>query len=151
MRPRACVAMKLTASSRRELGGDDEVALVLAVGIVDDDDHPAGADVLDRLLDRRELAHRAQPLDVLREDVDLEVDRVAGLERAERRRLERVRDERDGEAFVVGRRDGERRPVDGDRALLDAVAGYLRRSVEPRRARARSRRLPTPSTWPWTM
>ncbi len=42
---------------RRELGGDDEVALVLAIGIVDDDDHPAGADVLDRFLDRRELAH----------------------------------------------------------------------------------------------
>ena len=39
---------------RRELGGDDEVALVLAVGVVDDDDELAVADVLDRLLDRGE-------------------------------------------------------------------------------------------------
>ncbi len=39
---------------RRELRGDRQVAFVLAVGIVDDDDHPPLADVLDRLLDRRE-------------------------------------------------------------------------------------------------
>ena len=39
---------------RRELGGDRQVALVLAVGRVDDDDELALADVLDRLLDRRE-------------------------------------------------------------------------------------------------
>ena len=37
----------------RELGRDHEVALVLAVGVVDDDDEAALADVLDRLLDRR--------------------------------------------------------------------------------------------------
>ncbi len=36
---------------RRELGGQREVALVLAVLGVADDDHPAGADVLERLLD----------------------------------------------------------------------------------------------------
>ena len=39
---------------RRELGGDDEIALVLALGIVDDDDHLPVPDVLDGLLDRRE-------------------------------------------------------------------------------------------------
>ena len=39
---------------RRELRGDHEVALVLAVGIVDDDDEAALADLLDRLLDRGE-------------------------------------------------------------------------------------------------
>ena len=39
---------------RDELGGDREIALVLAVGVVDDDDEAARADVLDRLLDRRE-------------------------------------------------------------------------------------------------
>src|SRR5581483_6787565 len=37
-----------------ELGGDHEVALVLAVRIVDDDDEAAVADVLERLLDRGE-------------------------------------------------------------------------------------------------
>jgi hypothetical protein len=40
----------------RELGGDDEVALVLAVRIVDDDHELAVANVLDRVLDRREGA-----------------------------------------------------------------------------------------------
>ena len=47
----------------RELRGDDEVALVLAVGVVDDDDQTAFADVFDRLLDGRERCgdgHRAQ-------------------------------------------------------------------------------------------
>ena len=45
---------------RDELRGDREVALVLAVLVVDDDDEPPGADLLDRLLDRREgrFGHR---------------------------------------------------------------------------------------------
>src|SRR5439155_6972871 len=42
---------------RRELRGDGQVALVLAVGGVDDDDHAAGTDLLYSLLDRRE-GHR---------------------------------------------------------------------------------------------
>ena len=77
---------------RRELGGDHEVALVLAVGIVDDDDDLArcgcprspprsvanGVDRLGRAHGRPYAAD--EPLDVLREHVDLEVDLVAGLE-----------------------------------------------------------------------
>ena len=83
---------------RDELRGDREVALVLAILVVDDDDEAARADLLDRLLDGREdgvrvrrcsPAHRTlagvrpaavtrgvaeQALDVLREHVDLEVD-----------------------------------------------------------------------------
>ena len=43
---------------RRELRRDDEVTLVLAVRIVDDDDEPAGADVLDRLVDGGERRRR---------------------------------------------------------------------------------------------
>ena len=92
---------------RRELGRDRQVALVLAVLVVDHDDEPAGADLLDRLFDGREGAlgrglggHRhalmvsgAQLLDVLREHVDLDVDEAAGLELRERRRFERVRDQ----------------------------------------------------------
>ena len=39
---------------RCELGRDRQVALVLAVGRVDDDDELALADVLDRILDRGE-------------------------------------------------------------------------------------------------
>ena len=37
---------------RRHLGGDDEVALVLAILVVDEDEHPAVAGVVDDLLDR---------------------------------------------------------------------------------------------------
>ena len=77
---------------RRELRGDHQVALVLAVRVVDDDDHAALADLLDRLFDRRErgrhghrpkASRRQQLLDVLREHVDLEVH---GGRRRERRR-----------------------------------------------------------------
>ncbi len=74
---------------RHELGGHAEIALVLAVFVVDEDDHLAVPDVLDGLLDRRERCDRrahdslaGEALDDLAEDVDLEVDRVARLERA---------------------------------------------------------------------
>ena len=75
---------------RRELGGERQVALVLAVLGVDDDDHLAGADVGDRVLDRGEAgvvrscrlhSSRHQLLDVLGEYVDLDVDGAAGRER----------------------------------------------------------------------
>lgn len=64
-----------------------------------------------------------QPFDVLREDVHLEVDRVAGLLDAERGQREGGGDEADGE--VVGGRvdDGQAHSVDRDRALLHDVAG----------------------------
>src|SRR5262249_25205808 len=48
-----------------------------------------------------------EALDVLGEHVGLEIDLVARLERAERRYLERVRDERDREAGPVQRGNGE--------------------------------------------
>ncbi len=41
-----------------ELRGDRQVALVLAIRVVDDDDEAPRADVLDRLLDRRERRRR---------------------------------------------------------------------------------------------
>ena len=53
--------------------------------------------------------------------------------------LERVRDERDLDAVVVERGDGERDAVDRDRALLDAVAAGARRASSSRR------RAPSPS------
>ena len=56
IRPRPWVAMKLTASGRHELGGDRQVALVLAVLVVHDDDEAARADLVDRLLDGGERA-----------------------------------------------------------------------------------------------
>ena len=52
IRPRPCLAMKLMASGVAHLRGDDEVALVLAVLVVDQDEHPAVAGVLDDVLGR---------------------------------------------------------------------------------------------------
>jgi SAM-dependent methyltransferase len=92
-----------------------------------------------------------EALDVLREHVDLEVHRVARRERAERRHLERVRDERDLERVVVQRGDRERDAVERDRALLDAVAeDLLRRLDGESRSPSNERTRPTPSTWPCT-
>src|SRR5437763_13316868 len=45
-------------------------------------------------------ARREEPLDVLRQHVDLEIDRLPRLERAERRRLQRVGDEGDRNSGV---------------------------------------------------
>ena len=82
------VAMKLMASGVANSAAIVEVALVLAVLVVDDDDHPPGGDVLERLLDGREAQPRAtarlrtgssrpaptqQLLDVLRQHVHLQV------------------------------------------------------------------------------
>ena len=91
---------------------------------------------------------------MLREDVGFEVDLVARRERAQCRHLERVRDQRDLEPVVVERRDRERDAVDGDRALLDAVAEDAPAGARSRRGAvspARRADAPTPSTWPWTM
>ena len=49
--------MNATCSGVAVDGRHDQIALVLAVVVVDDDDHLAGADSLDRGLDRIELAH----------------------------------------------------------------------------------------------
>src|SRR5439155_3658329 len=62
-------------------------------------------------------------LDPLQEDVGLEVDAVARLALAERRLLERVRDERRREARAAAGGHRETHAVDGDRALLDQVGG----------------------------
>ena len=109
---------------RRELGRDREVALVLAVLVVADHDHPAVPDVLDRVLDRRErLAHRATSFSTYFATTSTSrLTGVPGAAAPERRALERLGDQRDGEGVAVDVDDGERDAVDGDRALLDDVA-----------------------------
>src|SRR6266550_6912778 len=71
-----------------------------------------------------------QPFDVLREHVDLEVDGRSGAQRAERRHGERVRDQRELNGVVAERGDRQRDAIDGQRALLGAVAQKLLRDVE---------------------
>ena len=58
-----------------------------------------------------------QPRRVAGHQVDLEVDLVAGRERAERRHLQRVRDDQHREGVAVDLVDGERHAVERDRAL----------------------------------
>ena len=139
---------------RDELRGHHEVALVLAVLVVADDDHPALADLLDRLLDRRERRGRAccahdtpsvdgacacaadQPLDVLGEDVDLDVHA-----RAHRRRSPSVvRCSVSGisetaKPSLGQRADRQADAVERDRALLDEVAPQARLDLDLEHAR----------------
>ena len=109
---------------RRLARREDDVALVLAVLVVDDDDRPcprrcrrsASSTVSSRSLSCWLIgvllgsglvlgpAGCEHPLDVLRDHVDLEVDRVAELLGAERGAGERLRDERDGERAARRRR-----------------------------------------------
>ncbi len=116
---------------RRELGGERQIALVLAVLVVADDDHPARADLVQRLFDRCERStHRNELLHVLGEHIHLQIDGPAGFGRAQRRALQGLGDQGHGERDVVDRRDGQRDAVDRDRALLDDVAQQFGRGVE---------------------
>src|SRR6266498_2423778 len=62
-----------------------------------------------------------KPLDVLRQDVDLQVGPVTGLQAAQRRHLERVLDQRDREPTLIEGSDRERDALHRDRSLLDEV------------------------------
>ena len=94
-------------------------------------------------------ARAEETFDVLGEDVDFEVDGIAGLLGAQRGDGERVRDDGDVERPSSSRRaaDGEADAVDGDRALLDDVAqhrcgrgeGHAGRSRRAAGARSRER------------
>ena len=65
---------------------------------------------------------RQQPLDVLGDDVDLEVDPIAGLTGAEGGPRQRLGDQADREPVGAGLDDRQADAVDGDRALVDEVA-----------------------------
>ena len=56
------------------------------------------------------------------DDIDLDVDRIAGGDRAERRPLERLGDQRDLDDTPLDAGDREADPVQRDRAALDDVA-----------------------------
>ena len=162
MIPRPWVAMKLIASGVTCCAAIDEVALVLAIGRVDDDDHAALADVRDRLLDRgkrplpAELGIRVEILCSAAHEVAADRSRAPGnasfstyLASTSASRLtrspgpsapsvvtaQRVRDQRDREARVVEAGDREPDPGDAHRALLDGVAHDLGRRREREVAR----------------
>src|SRR5262245_31851983 len=75
-----------------------------------------------------------QPRRIAGHQVDLEIDRVAGAEPAERRDLERIRNARHREGVARNLVDGQRYPVERDRTLRCNETGKLRRHAqsEPR-------------------
>ena len=162
MQPLVQRTKNATSLGRGELGRDDEVALVLPVLVVDHDHRPAGGDVREGALDGGEHRGRTLPtlpaasaaLDVLRDDVDLEVHRVA--DRASSPSV--VRASVVGISATVkvggpGLDHGQADPVHRDRALLHQVAGQLapvRRCARLRAPRPAPASVPTPSTWPCT-
>ena len=132
-----------------ELGGEDQVALVLAVLVVDHDDRPAVLDRGDGGLDGVErTAQRARAL-VGRSRVSAasrstylaitSTSRLTGPPGARApsvvsRRVVGMRltsNQGSGPSACADRADGERDAVDGDGALLDDVAGELGRQRDP--------------------
>src|SRR4051795_9726721 len=125
IQPRACVAMKLIASGvtncaamtrspsfSRSSSSTTTTILPPAMS-------SRASSMVENLMSAligNELLH------VLCEDVNLEVDRATGLRLPQRRPLERLGDERDGEPVVADLGHRERDAVDGDRALLHHVA-----------------------------
>ena len=133
---------------RGELRCDDEIALVLALGVVDDDHHLPVPDVLDGLLDRRErrdggahgsLAATSRSTTFASTSTS-RLTSSPGSSRPSVVDRERVRDQRDLEAVVVERGDRERDAVDRDRALLEAVADDRLGRVDPDAAAVSFRR-----------
>ena len=123
---------------RGELGGQREVALVLAVLGVADHHHLPGPDVLDRLLDGAEgRAHDAPPPTAARAAFSAYLASTStsrftvrpGSAAPKRRPFERLRDQRHGEAGVVHLEGRERHAVHRDRALVHHVAEDLRWSL----------------------
>ena len=97
------------ALRRGELGRHDQVALVLAVLVVDHDEDLASGEGRRRrprscAKGMSGILPGEQALDVLGRDVDLEVHQVAGALVAEGGDLRGVGDDGDGEAVVAGRR-----------------------------------------------
>ncbi len=71
-----------------------------------------------------------EALNVLGEDVNLEVDGIAGGKLSEGRGLERVWDQGSRDGLAIHRGDGQGHAVEADRSLLNAVAGKVRRHPE---------------------
>ena len=116
------------------VGGDREIALVLAILVVDDDHELAGADVGDGVLDagqphlllpvpgcgerRAELPRRQRAGDVACDEIDLKVHAGPDRPAAGRGVAERQRNQRDGEGRLEHIDDSQTDAVDGDAALL---------------------------------
>ncbi len=125
---------------RGELGGHREVALVLAVLGVADHDHLAVARMSSSassiVLNGALLIAVTSFSTYFANTSTSRFTTRPGAASAERRALERLRDQRNGEAAVVHGRHCKRHAVDRDRALLDDVAQQVSRAgADPDEAR----------------
>src|SRR5579863_95059 len=147
-----------------ELGGHRQIALVLAVLVVADHHHLALADVLDRVLDRRERAldccHRAVPPGISRSTyfASTSTSRLTVIPGSAWPRL--VRSSVSGIRETVNDRSSRSATVsETPSTVIDPLYTRYRRtagsaSILTRREKPSSTTpaiLPTPSTWPWTM
>ena len=168
----AVLGHEVDGLGRDLLGGHDEVALVLAILVVDEDDHLAGADVVDRALDPRDRSHFASRAPSVVDgsahppssfSTYLPIRSTSRFTRApvplcaERGRRLRVRDERHREASRASTRvDGQadrRRPRSSPSRRRSARARPARdvTSIASAARRRAVRSRPTPSTCPATM
>src|SRR5690606_37549519 len=137
-------------------GGDDDIAFVLAVLVIHEDDHLAGADVFDQFFGGIErhrgvssilqvavfgkkafgqarglgfggLVAEQQTLQVTRQQIDFEVDLTSGLVIDHDGLGQGVRHDGQFELGAIDRVDGQAGAVDGDRALVRDVLGQLTR------------------------
>ena len=137
MMPEQCRTMKPIVLGRHLLGGDDQVAFVLAILVVDDDDHVALGG-WPRSRPRSSLTASLSPYSVtFRRSTYLArmststFTSVPTSTRAEARDFEGVRDERDLERRSSDVHDGQRHPVQRDGALRDHVAEQVLVHLEP--------------------
>ena len=153
--------MKLTASGRGLVGGHDEVALVLAVLVVDDDEDPPLADLLERLLDGRRtrscrpLSARAIAAGTCRSRPLSMFTAWPGREPPKRRHRQRVRDQHDLERRPLQRRHRQAHAVHRHRPCGISSGASAVRAARSAPARSilhgsRASTVPTPSTWPRT-
>ena len=150
--------MKLIASGVTLVGRHRQIAFVLAILVVDDDDHLAGGDGGDcasrrvakgderRATGRQDEVWRrhdgwrsSESRDVFAEHIGFEIDGVARARLAKRRVRERERHDLHADRPALERRDRQADAVDGDRTLRDRRTARARRA---RRPRASSRRRP---------
>ena len=144
---------------RDEFGGQHQVALVLAVFLVHQDDHFAGLEVGDDVLYRADvhsffLAVAQHSFEIARHQIHFQIDLFAGAQMFEIGRLDGVGNQVDAEVLVLHPVDRQAHAVDRDRALVGDIArqglGARITSSCDSPTGANFTTSPTPSTWPLT-
>ena len=111
---------EVDALGRDELGGEHEVAFVLAIFVVDEDHHLAGADLVQCALDAFDRIHVRPSISFSTCFARISVSRLTRSPRCSAPSVvcvARVRNDRDRERLGVDRVDGQRYAGDRDGSL----------------------------------